>query len=42
MVEFKYLKCKNPSSNENIQDDVFLTVRDCFIDYLNATIMKVL
>ncbi|CAD8160815.1 unnamed protein product [Paramecium octaurelia] len=42
MVQFKYSKFKIPSNNDNISNDLYLIVRDCFIDYLHATIIKVL
>ncbi|CAD8164451.1 unnamed protein product [Paramecium pentaurelia] len=42
MVQFKYSKFKIPSNNDDISDDLYLIVRDCFIDYLHATIIKVL
>ncbi|CAD8167119.1 unnamed protein product [Paramecium pentaurelia] len=42
MVQFKYSKFKIPINNDDISDDLYLIVRDCFIDYLHATIIKVL
>lgn len=42
MVEFKYLNLakNNPKIENYVNTNIQLVVRDCFIDYLHATIIK--
>lgn len=42
MVEFKYSNFKNEAKIKNhIHTDIDLIVRDCFIDYLHMTVLKI-